>query len=77
MVNELDYQDIKFPVPIKDYEKIEQKNNICIDTFCYENNLIYSVFLSDKTFEKCMDLLLIADEIKSHYVYIKDFNRIM
>ena len=77
MVNELDYQDIKFPVPIKDYEKIEQKNNICIDAFCYENNLIYSVFLSDKTFEKCMDLLLIADEIKSHYVYIKDFNRIM
>ena len=77
MVNELDYQDIKFPVPIRDYEKIEQKNNICIDTFCYENNLIYSVFLSDKTFEKCMDLLLIADEIKSHYVYIKDFNRIM
>ena len=23
MVNELDYQDIKLPVPIKDYEKIE------------------------------------------------------
>ena len=27
--------------------------------------------------ENCMDLLLIADENKSHYVYIKDFNRFM
>ena len=25
----------------------------------------------------CMDLLLISDKNKSHYVYIKDFNRFM
>ena len=30
-----------------------------------------------KNFENCMDLLLIADENRSHYVYIKDFNRFM
>ena len=27
--------------------------------------------------KNCMNLLLIADENKSHHVYIKDFNRFM
>ena len=30
-----------------------------------------------KKFEKCMDLLLITDENKSYYVFIKNFNRFM
>ena len=34
-------------------------------------------FISDETFEDYMGLLLIADKNKSHYVYIKDFNRFM
>ena len=37
MVNDLDHKDIKFSVSKKDYKKIEQKNNICINVFCYEN----------------------------------------
>ena len=28
-------------------------------------------------FVNCMDLLLISDESKSHYVYVKDFDRFM
>ena len=43
--------------------------------FCYENKLTYPVYLSDQKFESCMDLLLISDKCKSHYVYIKDFDR--
>ena len=35
MVNDLDYEGIKFPVSRKYYCKIEQKNNICINVFCY------------------------------------------
>ena len=53
------------------------KNNICINVFCYENDLTYTVYASDQKFENCMDLLLISDKNKSHYVYIKDFNRFM
>ena len=45
--------------------------------FCYENNLTYLVYLSDQKFHNSMDLLLISDENKSHYVHIKDFNRFM
>ena len=31
MINSLDYGDIKFSVSKKDYDRIEQKNNICIN----------------------------------------------
>ena len=33
MVSDLDYEGIEFPVSRKDYGKIEQKNNVCIDVF--------------------------------------------
>ena len=77
MVNILDYEEIKFPVLKKDIAKIERKNNIYINVFCYENGLTYLIYISNQTFGDCMDLLLISDENKSHYVYIKDFNRFM
>ena len=38
MVNNFDYEGIEFPVSKKDLSKIEKKNNICINVFCYENN---------------------------------------
>ena len=44
--------------------------------FCYENNLVYPVYVSDQKFD-CADLLVIPNENKSHYVYIKDFKRFM
>ena len=40
-----------------------------------ENKLAYPVHISDQTFENSMDLLLIFNETKSHYVQIKDFGR--
>ena len=56
MANNLDYKDNKFPLSKKDYKKIEQKNNICIKVFCYENDLVYPVHISKQKFEDCMDL---------------------
>ena len=35
------------------------------------------VHISDQKFENSMDLLIISNKIKSHYVYIKDFNKFM
>ena len=45
--------------------------------FRYEVDFVYSVHVSDKKLEKFMDLLLIIEENKTHYVYTKDFNRFM
>ena len=61
----------------KDFNKIEVKNNICINVFGYENGLVFPIYVSDQKFEDSMDLLLLIDDDKSHYVYIKDFNRFM
>ena len=70
----LNYDEIKFLAEEKDFEKIEVKNNICINVFGYENQLVLPIYVSDQTFEDSMDLLLLIDDNKSHYVYIKDFN---
>ena len=45
--------------------------------FCYENKLTFPIYISDQKFENSMDLFLIIDENKSHYVYIKDFDSFM
>ena len=39
--------------------------------------MVFPIYDSDKKFENSMDLLLLIDDDKSHYVYIKDFNRFM
>ena len=64
MANNLDYKDIKFPVSKKDYKKIEKNNNICINVFCYDNDLVYPLHISKQKFEDFIDLLLINDENK-------------
>ena len=56
----------------KGFSKIEKKNSICINVFCYENKVTFSIHVSDQKFENSMDLLLLFDENKSHYVFIKD-----
>ena len=77
MINNLDYEGIKLPVLKEDYYKIERQNNICINVFCYESGLAYPIYVPNQTFKDFMDLLLISNENKSHYVYIKDLNRFM
>ena len=77
LVNDLDYDRVEFPLREKDFSKIEKKNNICINVFCFENKLVFPIYLSDLKFEKSIDLLLVTDGDTSRYVYIKDFKRFM
>ena len=57
---------------------IEKSNNICMNVLGYENELVFSIYFSDRKFKDSKDLLLLIDDNdKSHYVYIKDFNRFM
>ena len=77
MINDLNYEGIKFSVSKRDYCKIEKKNNFFIFVFSYENDLTNPVYVSNEKFKDCMDVLLISNENKSHYVYTKDFNRFM
>ena len=51
MINNLDYEGIKFPVSKKYYYKIERQNNICINVFCYESGLTYPNYVSNQNFK--------------------------
>ena len=58
-------------------KKIEVQNNICINVFGYENELIFPIYVSDQKFKDTIDLLLLINDDQSHYVHIKDFNTFM
>ena len=77
IAGKLDYDGIEFSVREKDFHKIKVKNNICINVFGYENGLVFPIYVSDKKFEEPINLLLLTDDDKSNYVYIKDFDRFM
>ena len=47
VVEKLNYDEIEFPVQEKDFNKIEVKNNICINVFGYENKLIFTKYVSN------------------------------
>ena len=53
------------------------KNNICINVFGYKNGLVFPIYVSDQKFEDSMDLLILIDDDKLHYVYIKDFDKFL
>ena len=73
----LNYSGVNVSVGKKDYDKISVMNGIDINFFCYENKVVFPVYLSDQSFNDTLDLLLISDGFTNHYVYIKHFNRFM
>ena len=76
-VKELNYSGVDFPVSTKDCGKIEVLNKICVNVFCYENKVVYPVYLPDQKFDDSVDLLLISNNFTSNYVYIKYLNKLM
>ena len=77
MINNLHYKWIEFSVSKKDFSKTEVKNKICINIFVTKTNWLIRFTYYIKNFENSTDLLLISNENKSHFVYIKDFDRFM
>ena len=77
IAEKVDYDGIQFPLQEKDFNKIEMKNDVYINVFGYKNGLVFPIYVSDQKFEDSIDLLLLIDDDKSHYVYIKDFDRFM
>ena len=73
LVNDLDYDGIEFPVQEKDFSKIKTRKKICINVFGYDNRLTFPIYVLGQKFQNSMDVLLLIDGDKSHYVYIKDF----
>ena len=66
-----DFNDIKFPLKIRDIHKIEKRNSIAISVFGYENKEKYPINVSKKCCEENhVDLLLIREgEKKTLFSY--------
>ena len=71
LVNDLDYDGVGFPVQEKNFSEITTFVSKC---FVMKT---FTVYNSDQKFENLMDLLLVINDNKSHYVYMKDFDRFM
>ena len=70
----LHFQDITFPVKIKDICKKKSKKCTNISVFGYENREKFPIYVSKNTFERHGDLLLIKKENQPYYALIKVFN---
>ena len=60
----------------RDYEIIEERFNINVNVFGYENR-VFLLYLSKISNEQVLNVLLISNEEKSHCAFIKDFKRLM
>ena len=76
-INKLDYSTIEFPVTVKQINKIEKQNNICINLFGYDKKQPFLIYISEEKYQDHMELLLITEGENKHYVLIKDFNKFM
>ena len=69
----LNYSNIVFPLDFNDYELIENRFEMNVNVFGYENK-IYPLYVSKKSHTKVLNLLLlITENDKPHYVFIKRF----
>ena len=60
----------------RDYKIIEERFNINVNVSGYENRT-FPLYVSKKSNEQVLNVLLISNEEKSHFVFIKDFNKLM
>ena len=65
-----------FPLDINDYKKIEDRFQMQVNVFDYENK-VYPLYISKKSYDQTLNLLFITEKGKSHNVFYKDFNRLM
>lgn len=73
------FQGITYPVAIKDVSKFEKQNPlVSINIFGLDSsNNVYPLRIAPKEHRDHTDLLLITKGDISHYVYIKDFERLV
>ena len=74
---ELNVEGITFRTPINQIPKFEQMNNIRINVFGWENDVVVPIKLSRHDNDTEINLLLISNNDKRHYCLIKNLSRLM
>jgi hypothetical protein len=77
--NDYDFSNIKFPVEVDDIKKFFKQNNIPINVYIVNGKSIqhYLTCSQDERKSDHVNLLLIEDEARSHYVYIKCLSKLV
>jgi hypothetical protein len=90
--DELNFNNITFPVKLDDYKKFERQNDISINVFEYKITLkkkidseimeeilkVYPIYITKQEKTNHVDLLIIKDELmNTHYCWIKDFEKLV
>ena len=72
---------ISYPVKINQIPKFEQQNKIRVNIFgfdCVEKNTcIFPRYISNNVYENTVNLLLISNDQRSHYILIKNINGLL
>ena len=75
----LNWESLKFPVSLTDINKFKNRNSsIYVNVFGYER-LIYALIISEHNYkcESTINHLLISDDTKQHYCWIKDIDKLL
>ena len=75
---DLNWEGLKFPVNLSDINKFENDNSsISVNVFGYEK-LVYHLRISEHNYkrESTVNLLLISDDTKQHYCWVKDISKL-
>ena len=78
--NDLKFNEIKFPVSLKDITNFEKQNKSIprINVFSLDdNNKVYPLRINKKDCQKSIDLFLYSKDGKKHYSLIKNFSRLV
>ena len=74
----LNFDGIEMPTPVSQISKVERLNNLAINLYGWENNKVVIHRISNQPYEvKRINTLIIQDNEKSHYVWIKNLNRLL
>ena len=74
-ITSLKFSGIPYPVKMVDIPKFEKQNNISVNVFGFEKNEVFPVHIAKNRYERHVNLLLLSDNKKSHYCWIKDLNK--
>ena len=74
----LNFKKVESPTPVSQISKVETLNNLAINVYGWENNKVIIYRISNQPYDvKRINTLLLEQDEKSHYVLIKNLNRLL
>ena len=74
----LNFDGVKSPILVSQICKVEKLNNLAINVYGWENNKVIIYRISNQPYDvKRINTLLLEQDEKSHYVLIKNLNRLL